>query len=127
MPVRRQTPQHGKHWASASGALHWGQQHGPSVTYGEGRHVGRNLGKANIKVHPTGEVSVIIGSKPHGQAHETTFAQIVAEVLGIDISQIEILHSDTDRAPFGQGSYGSRSFSVGARQPLRRARRFEIR
>ncbi|MEI8164773.1 MAG: molybdopterin cofactor-binding domain-containing protein [Chloroflexales bacterium] len=86
---------------------------GPSPRMSKEGMLGGTWESANIKVHPTGEVSVIIGSKSHGQSHETTFAQIVAEVLGIEVKLIEILHSDTKRAPFGQGSYGSRSFSVG--------------
>ncbi len=98
---------------------------GPSSRMAKEGMLGGTWESANIKVHPTGEVSVIIGSKPHGQAHETTFAQIVGEVLGIDISQIEILHSDTKRAPFGQGSYGSRSFSVGGAATMKAAK--EIR
>lgn len=94
---------------------------GPSSRMAKEGMLGGTWESANIKVHPTGEISVIIGSKPHGQSHETTFAQIVGEVLGIDISQIEILHSDTKRAPFGQGSYGSRSFSVGGAATLKAA------
>jgi carbon-monoxide dehydrogenase large subunit len=67
---------------------------------------------ANVRVHPTGEVSITVGSKSTGQSHETVFAQIVAEELGIDIDMIKVLHSDTQNAPYGQGTYGSRSFSV---------------
>jgi carbon-monoxide dehydrogenase large subunit len=86
---------------------------GPSPRMAKEGMLGGTWESAGIQVHPTGEVSATIGSKPHGQSHETTFGQIVADDLGIDLSQIEILHSDTKRAPFGQGSYGSRSFSVG--------------
>ena len=95
---------------------------GPSPRMSKEGMLGGTWESVNIKVHPTGEVSVIIGSKPHGQSHETTFAQIVAEELGIDVKQIEILHSDTKRAPFGQGSYGSRSFSVGGAATLQASR-----
>ena len=100
---------------------------GPSSRMAKEGMLGGTWESANIKVHPTGEVSVIIGSKPHGQSHETTFAQIVGEVLGIDISQIEILHSDTKRAPFGQGSYGSRSFSVGGAATFKAAQEIKAK
>src|SRR6478735_9612191 len=68
---------------------------------------------ANVKVHLTGKVVVTTGSLPHGQGHETTFAQLVSDQLGIPYGDIEIKHSDTLNAPFGYGSYGSRSLSVG--------------
>jgi carbon-monoxide dehydrogenase large subunit len=86
---------------------------GPSPRMAKEGMLGGTWESASVRVHPTGEVSATIGSKPHGQSHETTFGQVVADELGIDLSQVEILHSDTKRAPFGQGSYGSRSFSVG--------------
>ncbi|MCA0325570.1 MAG: xanthine dehydrogenase family protein molybdopterin-binding subunit [Proteobacteria bacterium] len=66
-----------------------------------------------VRVHPTGSVTVFTGSHSHGQGHETTFAQIVAARLGIDPSQVDVVHGDTGRVPFGMGTYGSRSLSVG--------------
>ncbi len=66
-----------------------------------------------VRVHPTGTVTVFTGSHSHGQGHETTFAQVVAAKLGIPIENIEIVHGDTGRVPFGMGTYGSRSLSVG--------------
>ena len=66
-----------------------------------------------VRVHPTGMVTVYTGSHSHGQGHETTFAQIVADKLGIPIEQVEIVHGDTGSIPFGMGTYGSRSASVG--------------
>jgi aerobic carbon-monoxide dehydrogenase large subunit len=57
--------------------------------------------------------TVFTGSHSHGQGHETTFAQIVAGRLGIDIANVEVVHGDTGRIPFGMGTYGSRSLSVG--------------
>jgi carbon-monoxide dehydrogenase large subunit len=66
-----------------------------------------------VRVHPTGMVTVYTGSHSHGQGHETTFAQLVADELGIDIEQVEIVHGDTGAIPFGMGTYGSRSASVG--------------
>ncbi|MGH2561604.1 MAG: xanthine dehydrogenase family protein molybdopterin-binding subunit [Thermomicrobiales bacterium] len=68
---------------------------------------------ANVKVHLTGKVVVTTGSLPHGQGHETTFAQLVADELGVPYDDIEVEHSDTQSAPFGFGSYGSRSLAVG--------------
>ncbi|WP_454762827.1 xanthine dehydrogenase family protein molybdopterin-binding subunit [Cupriavidus campinensis] len=66
-----------------------------------------------IRVHPTGTVTVFTGSHSHGQGHETTFAQIVADRLGIGLDAVEIVHGDTGRVPFGMGTYGSRSLAVG--------------
>jgi carbon-monoxide dehydrogenase large subunit len=66
-----------------------------------------------IRVHPTGGVTVYTGSHAHGQGHETTFAQLVADELQIPIEQVEVVHGDTGAIPFGMGTYGSRSASVG--------------
>ncbi len=66
-----------------------------------------------VRVHPTGSVTVFTGSHSHGQGHETTFAQIVVEGLGIGIDQVEVVHGDTAQVPFGMGTYGSRSVAVG--------------
>src|SRR5215471_18416301 len=66
-----------------------------------------------VRVHPTGMVTVYTGSHSHGQGHETTFAQLVADKLGIPIEQVEVVHGDTGAVPFGMGTYGSRSASVG--------------
>jgi aerobic carbon-monoxide dehydrogenase large subunit len=68
---------------------------------------------ATVRVHPTGSVTVFTGSHSHGQGHETTFAQLVNERLGIPIENVEVVHGDTDRIPFGMGTYGSRSAAVG--------------
>ena len=66
-----------------------------------------------VRVDPTGTVTVFTGSHSHGQGHETTFAQVVADELGIPMEQIEVVHGDTARIPFGMGTYGSRSACVG--------------
>src|SRR5215813_624592 len=66
-----------------------------------------------VRVHPTGMVTVYTGSHSHGQGHETTFAQLVADDLQIPIDQVEVVHGDTGAIPFGMGTYGSRSASVG--------------
>ena len=68
---------------------------------------------ASVRVHPTGSVTVFTGSHSHGQGHETTFAQLVVEKLGVPLENVEIVHGDTDRIPFGMGTYGSRSAAVG--------------
>jgi len=64
-------------------------------------------------VNPTGSVTVLTGSHSHGQGHETTFAQLVTEALGVDFDLVEIVHGDTGKVPFGMGTYGSRSAAVG--------------
>lgn len=66
-----------------------------------------------IRVHPTGKVEVFTGSHSHGQGHETTFAQVVAHHLQVPIEDVEVIHGDTEKIPFGMGTYGSRSISVG--------------
>ena len=66
-----------------------------------------------IRFNPTGNVTVFTGSHSHGQGHETTFAQIVADRLGVTLENIEVVHGDTDKVPFGMGTYGSRSAAVG--------------
>jgi carbon-monoxide dehydrogenase large subunit len=66
-----------------------------------------------IRVHPTGSVTVLTGAHSHGQGHETTFAQLVADKLGVPISQVDVVHGDTAKVPFGMGTYGSRSLAVG--------------
>jgi carbon-monoxide dehydrogenase large subunit len=68
---------------------------------------------AEVRVHPTGSVTVFTGSHSHGQGHETTFAQLVSEKLGVPYDAIEISHGDTDKVQFGMGTYGSRSLAVG--------------
>ena len=68
---------------------------------------------AQVRVHPTGSVSVFTGSHSHGQGHETTFAQLVADTLGVDFDKVDIVHGDTDKISFGMGTYGSRSLAVG--------------
>jgi carbon-monoxide dehydrogenase large subunit len=66
-----------------------------------------------IRVNPTGSVTVITGSHSHGQGHETTFAQLVTESLGVDFDNVDVVHGDTKKVPFGMGTYGSRSLAVG--------------
>jgi aerobic carbon-monoxide dehydrogenase large subunit len=68
---------------------------------------------AEVRVNPVGSVEVLTGSHSHGQGHETTFAQLVSDRLGIGIDQVSIIHGDTDKVQFGMGTYGSRSGAVG--------------
>ncbi len=67
----------------------------------------------SIRVHPTGSVTVFTGTHSHGQGHETTFAQLVSDTLGVPIESVEMSHGDTNKIPFGMGTYGSRSLAVG--------------
>ena len=76
---------------------------------------------AVVRVHPSGSATVFTGSSPHGQGHETGFAQIVADRIGIPPDQVEIVHGDTDKGPFGMGTYGSRSLAVGGESAARAA------
>jgi carbon-monoxide dehydrogenase large subunit len=68
---------------------------------------------AEVRVHPTGSVTVFTGTHSHGQGHETTFAQLIADQLGVPFDQVEVVHGDTAKIPFGMGTYGSRSLPVG--------------
>jgi len=68
---------------------------------------------AEVRVNPTGSVEVLTGCHQHGQGHETTFAQVVSERLGIPLEHVSIVHGDTDKVQFGMGTYGSRSGAVG--------------
>src|SRR5918912_2146734 len=68
---------------------------------------------AEVRVNPTGSVEVLTGSHTHGQGHETTFAQLVSDRLGIGLEQVSVIHGDTDKVQFGMGTYGSRSGAVG--------------
>src|ERR1700691_5867537 len=68
---------------------------------------------AEVRVNPIGTVEVLTGSHSHGQSHETTFAQLVSDRLGIPMENVSIVHGDTDKVQFGMGTYGSRSGAVG--------------
>jgi carbon-monoxide dehydrogenase large subunit len=68
---------------------------------------------ATVRVEPSGAVTVMTGVSPHGQGQETTFAQIVADELGVGIDRINVMHGDTDKVQYGLGTYGSRGTAVG--------------
>lgn len=80
---------------------------------------------AQVRVLPTGTVMVYTGTSPHGQGLETSFAQIVADRLGLDPDGIEVIHGDTDTGPFGKDTYGSRSLSVGGEAVARAAEKVQ--
>jgi carbon-monoxide dehydrogenase large subunit len=81
----------------------------------------------SVRVHPTGKVSAFTGSHAHGQGHETTFAQVVADELGIPMEDVEVVHGDTDRISFGLGTYGSRSAAVGGSALVRSAEKIRAK
>lgn len=85
---------------------------GPSSRMGREGLIGSTWATAVIRVHETGDLTVITGCQPHGQGQITTFSQVAAQELGVPMEKIEILHSTTHGVPYAQGSYGSRSFSV---------------
>ena len=68
---------------------------------------------ATVRVHPTGKVTLYSGASSHGQGHETAFAQIVGDGLGIPFEDVEVVHGDTAQVQFGIGTFGSRSAAVG--------------
>jgi aerobic carbon-monoxide dehydrogenase large subunit len=86
---------------------------GPSQVAGAVGFQGGLWESAIVRFHPSGKVNVFIGASPHGQGEETTFAQIVAAEIGVDVDDVKVVHGDTDRTPMGWGSYGSRTTAVG--------------
>ena len=86
---------------------------GPSQVAGAIGFQGGLWESAIVRFHPTGKVNVFIGASPHGQGEETTFAQIVADELGVAVDDVKVVHGDTDNTPMGWGTYGSRTTAVG--------------
>ncbi|HXY17416.1 MAG TPA: xanthine dehydrogenase family protein molybdopterin-binding subunit [Gaiellaceae bacterium] len=86
----------------------------PSRILGAIRYAAGGWESATIRVLATGTVQVITGTSPHGQGHETAWSQIVADQLGCDVSEVEVLHGDTAISPYGLDTYGSRSLPIGA-------------
>ena len=85
----------------------------PSAAVGQ---LGGGVGlweSAQVRFNPTGNVQVFTGTHSHGQGHETTFAQLVSDRLGVPFENIDVIHGDTARTQFGMGTYGSRSLAVG--------------
>ncbi len=85
----------------------------PSRILGAIRYAAGGWDTATIRCLPTGSIQVITGTSPHGQSHETAWAQIVADQLGCDIDAVEVLHGDTSISSIGMDTYGSRSLPVG--------------
>jgi carbon-monoxide dehydrogenase large subunit len=85
----------------------------PSRILGAVRYAVGGWDSATIRMQPLGSVQVVTGTSPHGQSHETTWAQIVADQLGVPIDDIEVLHGDTAVSQLGMDTYGSRSLAVG--------------
>jgi aerobic carbon-monoxide dehydrogenase large subunit len=86
---------------------------GPSQVAGAVGFQGGLWESAIVRFHPSGKVNVFIGASPHGQGEETTFAQVVADELGVGVADVKIVHGDTDNTPMGWGTYGSRTTAVG--------------
>src|SRR6266849_1955076 len=86
---------------------------GPSQVAGAVGFQGGLWESAIVRFHPTGKVHVFIGASPHGQGEETTFAQIVASEIGVDVNDVKVVHGDTETTPMGWGTYGSRTTAVG--------------
>ena len=86
---------------------------GPSQVAGAIGFQGGLWESAIVRFHPSGKVNVFIGASPHGQGEETTFAQVVADELGVAVTDVKIVHGDTDNTPMGWGTYGSRTTAVG--------------
>jgi carbon-monoxide dehydrogenase large subunit len=86
---------------------------GPSQVAGAVGFGGGLWESAIVRFHPTGKVNVYIGTAPHGQGEETTFAQIIADELGVDVDDVGVIHGDTSNTPMGWGTYGSRTTAVG--------------
>jgi len=80
---------------------------------------------AQVRVHPTGSVTVYTGTSPHGQGHETSFAQIAADRLGVTPDLVDVIHGDTNTGPFGKNTYGSRSLAVGGEAIARAAEKVQ--
>lgn len=98
---------------------------GPSQVAGAVGFQGGLWESAIVRVSPVGKVQVLIGSSPHGQGEETTFAQIVSDELGFPVQDIDVIHGDTNRTPMGWGTYGSRTTAVGGAALVLAARKIK--
>ncbi|MBE9374063.1 xanthine dehydrogenase family protein molybdopterin-binding subunit [Saccharopolyspora sp. HNM0983] len=85
----------------------------PSRVFGSWSYAAGGWEWAAVRVLPTGKVEVVTGTSPHGQGHETAWSQLVADRLGVSFEDVEVLHGDTQSAPRGMDTYGSRSLAVG--------------
>jgi carbon-monoxide dehydrogenase large subunit len=85
----------------------------PSRTLGALNYVAGGWEHCTIRALPTGKIELITGTSPHGQGHETAWSQIASDIIGVPVEDIEVVHGDTGRAPYGMDTYGSRSLAVG--------------
>jgi aerobic carbon-monoxide dehydrogenase large subunit len=85
----------------------------PSRILGAIRYAVGGWDSATVRFQPLGSVQVVSGTSPHGQGHETTFAQIVADQFGVSVDDVEVIHGDTASSQLGMDTYGSRSLAVG--------------
>ncbi len=95
----------------------------PSRTLGALKYVAGGWEACTIRVLPTGKVELVTGTSPHGQGHETAWSQIASDFLGVPVEDIEVIHGDTGRAPYGMDTYGSRSLAVGGQAIMLAAER----
>ena len=98
---------------------------GPSQVAGAVGFGGGLWESAIVRFYATGKVNVFVGTSPHGQGEETTFAQIVGDELGVPVDDIEVVHGDTDNTPMGWGTYGSRTTAVGGAAVVLSARKIK--
>ena len=92
----------------------------PSRTLGALKYAAGGWEHCTIRLLPTGKVELVTGTSPHGQGHETAWSQIAGDILGIPVEDIDVIHSDTGRSPYGMDTYGSRSLAVGG-QAIKKA------
>ena len=85
----------------------------PSRTLGALKYVAGGWEHCTIRALPTGKIELVTGTSPHGQGHATAWSQIASSILGVPVEDIEVIHGDTGRAPYGMDTYGSRSLAVG--------------
>jgi carbon-monoxide dehydrogenase large subunit len=92
----------------------------PSRTLGALKYAAGGWEHCTIRLLPTGKAELVTGTSPHGQGHETAWSQIASSIIGIPVEDIEVIHGDTGRAPYGMDTYGSRSLAVGG-QAIKKA------
>ncbi|MCX6460073.1 MAG: molybdopterin-dependent oxidoreductase [Actinobacteria bacterium] len=85
----------------------------PSRTLGALKYVAGGWEHCTVRALPTGKIELITGTSPHGQGHETAWSQIASDIIGVPVEDIEVVHGDTGRSPYGMDTYGSRSLAVG--------------
>ncbi len=95
----------------------------PSRVLASLKYVAGGWEAAQVRVLPTGKVEVVTGTSPHGQGHVTAWSQIAADALGVPFEDVEVVHGDTGRAPYGMDTYGSRSLVVGGMAVLQASER----